>query len=173
MKQGLETGTSRCQVESRPRRKGFREVLFIPHALQMCDFSSEVVTYSKVIVTISRLLKITLKTEKNKTSLLGRGFRRNILPHCSLFSVFQVRWHGAKNNRGEGVWVHMLSERGAGHRLACPCHSVKLQPHLPPKPAGRETTSAEGTDSPPSSFSISPYCASICPFFLCPCLIRT
>lgn len=69
--------------------------------------------------------------------------------------MLQVWWHGAKNHRGEGVWVHMLSEWGAGHRLACPCHSVKLQPYLPPKPAGRETTSPEGTDSPsPSVFLI-------------------
>lgn len=65
--------------------------------------------------------------------------------------MFQVRRHGAKNNRGEGVWVHMFSEWGAGHRLARPSDSVKLQPHLPPKSARGETTSPEGTDDPPPS----------------------
>jgi len=99
--------------------------------------------------------------------------------HCRLlFSVFQVRWHGAKNHRGEGVWLHMLSEWGAGHRLACPCHRVKLQPYLPPKPAGRETTSPEGTDTPPPSASLflSPlylYLPLLSASSLFPCLIRT
>lgn len=56
----------------------------------------------------------------------------------------------------------MLAEWGAGHRLAGPCDSVKLQPHLPPKPAGGETTSPKGTASRP------PLCLSVCllPFFL-------
>lgn len=75
--------------------------------------------------------------------------------HRRLFSVFQVRRHGAKNNRGEGVWVHMFSEWGAGHRLARPCDSVKLQPHLPPKSTRGEATSPEGTDDPPSPLSSS------------------
>lgn len=66
-------------------------------------------------------------------------------PHCHLFSVFQVWGHGAENNCGEGVWVYMLAEWGVGHSPACSCHSVKLQPHLPPKPAGGEATSPEGT----------------------------
>lgn len=63
--------------------------------------------------------------------------------------MFQLRRHGAKNHRGEGVWIHMLPERRAGHRPARPCDRVELQPHLPPKPAGRETTSPKGTDTPP------------------------
>lgn len=133
-----------------------------------------------------KMIKNNIKhttTEHDKTSLKCEILKRNfffllfsysnvLIVVC--FSVLQVWWHGAKNYRGEGVWVHMLSEWGAGHRLACPCNSVKLQPYLPPKPAGRETTSPEGTDSPPLplsvsfslplSLSISLYFASICLF---------
>lgn len=90
--------------------------------------------------------------------------------HCRLFSVFQVRWHGAKNNRGEGVWVHMFSEWGAGHRLTRPCDSVKLQPHLPPKSASGETTSPEGTDDPPPSVFLLLLCflsIALCFAFIC------
>lgn len=124
-----------------------------------------------------------------KTSLRADSFKRFFFfPSCFstpcadlfvCFSVLQVRGHGAKNNRGEGVWVHMLSEWGAGHRLAGPCHSVKLQPYLPPKPAGGEATSPEGTDSPPfflrlpipSFLSLSSLCfASIWLFFSVPVL---
>lgn len=48
----------------------------------------------------------------------------------------------------------MLSEWGAGHRPARSCDSVKLQPYLPPKPAGRETTSPKGTDPPALRLSL-------------------
>lgn len=145
-------------AESRPRSGVFREVLFIPRPLQMCDFLFEVVKRSWVGGTISRRLKI----EHN--SLLSihcfTYFFSFTYSVCSLLSVFQVWRHGAKNNCGEGVWVHMLSERGAGHRPACSCHRIKLQPNLPPEPAGGKATSPEGTDPP-----YYLHFACLCPFF--------
>lgn len=48
----------------------------------------------------------------------------------------------------------MLSQWGAGHRPARSCDSVELQPYLPPKPAGRETTGPKGTDPPALCLSL-------------------
>lgn len=64
----------------------------------------------------------------------------------------------------------MFSEWGAGHRLARPCDSVKLQPHLPPKSARGETTSPEGTDDPPPSVFLLLLCflsIALCFAFIC------
>lgn len=77
------------------------------------------------------------------------------------FSVFQVRWHGAKDNRGEGVWVHLLSEWGAGHRPTRACDCVELQPHLPPKSACREAASPKGIDHPPLICLLFPLCVKL------------
>lgn len=129
----------------------------------MCDFLFEVVKHSWVGGTISRRLKIAPNTQQLIMLASISLFFPHLLTQCApsyLFAVFQVWRHGAKNNCGEGVWVHMLSERGAGHCPACSCHCVKLQSYLPPEPAGGKATSPEGTD-PPHDLHF----ACLCPFF--------
>lgn len=159
MKQGFKRGASRWHVESRPPPRLHKSPIYSSPTsnVWLLIWSFEIIQgHCK---TISRRLKITWNVRRawgfNMTACFSAP-----CADCCLFSVYQVRWHGAKNNRWEGVWVHMLAEWGAGHRLAGPCDRVKLQPHLPPKPAGGETPSPKGTASPPH--------LSVCllPFFL-------
>lgn len=89
---------------------------------------------------------------------LGNAKRLFVPLHCLkpglpfvFFSPLQLWWHGAQDNCWEDIWLHLLPERGAGHRSARSRHCFQLQPNLPPEPASRQAESAEGKNPPPKA----------------------
>lgn len=80
---------------------------------------------------------VRIKTEKVK------NFGTLAATSMSYLCV-QVRRHGTQDDCRQDRGRSLLSQWGAGDRLAGPCNRIQLQSHLPPEPARRQEEGAEG-----------------------------
>lgn len=71
-------------------------------------------------------------------------FWSQLFQHFSPLSPQQIWRHGAKDDRREDLWLHLLPQRRAGNRAARPRHRLQLQSHLPPEPEGWQAARSEG-----------------------------